>query len=257
MQNKPVILVALALFTASGCLKGPSEEEYDDVATGVGALSASSGGGETESFKDATTASKGDLPEGLAQMGKGDLQGRRGGVSYSWELTCTDANGRAMDACTLLTDTAHLVLHFDGDAQGATWNASLTRDGDWTLSDLTTDVAELNGTGSFHADAAFMAIYRNVSRSFVLDYEANYNAVKIRRADLALLSGTVHYEIHAEATKSRGSHETTRQFDISADLTFNGTNTAELLLDGDHRYTVQLDRGAVTRDVQVMSDVKR
>src|SRR5262252_9540675 len=124
------LLLGSGLLLLSACGQQPTEEDYDDVATSVGALVAETSGGEAEAASDAVVVASGDMPAGFSRTGSGLITGRRGTLDYSFEATCKDAAGAVLEDCGELTDEAHLVLHWEGDVDTARWDATLIRDGD-------------------------------------------------------------------------------------------------------------------------------
>jgi hypothetical protein len=237
---------AILLFGAA-CGEEPSEEDYDDVATSVGALVSDNSGGEAEAAEDAVVAASGAMPAGFTKSGAGTLTGRRGTVDYSFELDCRDAQGAQQIACDDATDSAHLVLHWTGDVDTARWDASIVRDGDWTLTAIQSGTAVLDGTGSFDVDSSFMALYRPVSSSLILAYDARYEGVQIRTSDRVILGGKAYYNIDAERSSERRGETKNGSFHIAAEVTFTGNGTADILLDDARRYTVDFENGTVER----------
>jgi hypothetical protein len=240
-------ICSVILLTACGAQ--PTNEDYDDIATSVGALVSADAGGEGEAASDAVMIATGELPAGLTNSGSGTISGRRGSLDYSFELTCTDASAQTMDACSDLTDEARLVLHWEGEIDTARWNATFLRDGDWTLRDIQSGTATLDGNGKLDVDAEFAAIYRPVTKSFRLDYDATYEGVKIRVSDRALVGGRAVYEIHAERTVERRGRTGDGTLDVLAEVTFNEDETATVVLDGVRTYRAELATGTVELQV--------
>lgn len=237
------IISASALLLAA-CGR-PTNEEYDDVAVSVGALVSDSSGGEAEAARDAVAVATGDMPAGLTASGAGTITGQRGSLDYSFEVTCRDGAGQTMTECTDLADEAHLILHWEGEVDTARWNATLVRDGDWTLTDIQSGTAIFDGTGRFDVDSEFMALYRPVSKAFQLDYDASYDGVQIRTSDRVIVGGKARYEIHAQRMESRRGRTRDRAFDVVADVTFEGENQATVVLDDLRTYRVDLTTGSV------------
>jgi hypothetical protein len=235
------------LIGASTACHHATEEEYDDVATHVGALSSQAPGGDSEAARDTAIAAKGGLPEGLTRMGMGTITGRRGQLTYSFELTCKDAMGQVEAACDSSTDSAHLVLHWTGDIATLRYKATLDRTGDWTMTGLRSETATFNGKGTFDVDSEFTAIYRPLQRTFEFDYDADYDGVQIRMSDRVLTGGKATYDIQAHRTTEWRSRQWDRTFEVHAEVTFDGTGTAKIALDGSRRYTVDLATGEVVR----------
>lgn len=240
-----VSLAALAL--VAGACGRVTEAEYDDIATGVGALVGDGSGGEVEGLKDGARVAHGELPAGFSKQASGMLRGRRGSLDYEVAVTCTDVAGSVQSVCDETTDTARLVLHWTGEIDAPRFDATIDRSGDWTLSGLQSGTAELNGTGSFDVDSEFMAFYQPVTRTFLLEYDARYDGVKLRLDDGVITAGTIEYEVHAKKTATRGTRTAERELDVTAQVTFTGEGTAQLVLDGDRRYVITLADGTIVR----------
>jgi hypothetical protein len=245
LQTKSLPLI----FLVTACGAQPTSEDYDDIATSVGALVSTGAGGEGEAANDAVMIATGELPSGLTNSGSGTISGRRGSLDYSFELTCLDASDQTMDACSELTDEARLVLHWDGEIDTARWTATLIRDGDWTLRDIQSGTATLDGNGKLEVDAAFAAIYRPVTKTFRLDYDATYEGVKIRVSDRAIVGGRAMYDVHAERTVERRGRTGDGTLDVLAEVTFHEDETATLVLDGLRTYRAELATGTVELQV--------
>jgi len=233
---------------ALGCNSGPTDEDYDDVAASVGALTASDSGGDVGAMDDAVAASQGTEPEGVTTSGSGSFSGARGGLEYEYALTCSDSGGALLEICDDTTDTAHLTVAWSGELHLARYDATLSRTGDWTLSGLQGDVVTLNGVGSFDADSEFQALFRDETRTLHLEYDANYDGVQLSKSIRRPVGGTATFAVHMERTRSRGARDVDAEFDIDAVVTFQNDGTANLVLDGSRSYVVNLDDGSVTQD---------
>lgn len=238
------LILGLSAF-ALACGQQPTPEEYDDIATGVAGLVSDNPGSETEAISDGMEAAHGEVPSGLSRSGMGSISGKRGTVDYSFEVTCQDAAGATLAPCDETTDSARLVLDVQGTIDTARYDAKLSRTGDWQIVGLTGETATLDGSGTFDVESEFMAIFRNETRTFVLDYDARYDAVQIRTADEVPVAGTIEYDVHAKQTKSRTFRDIEREIDVNAVVTFDGSGAAQLVLDGERRYSVDLKDGTV------------
>jgi hypothetical protein len=240
--------VAFALLL-SGCAPGVTEDDYDDVATAVGALVANDSGGEVGSMGDGVGAALGEVPDGLTASGSGSLQGTRAGLTYEYGLTCLDESGDAMSACDPTTDSARLTVAWSGELSlpALGYSASVDRTGDWTLSGLQSDAAAFEGTGTFDVETEFQAIYRPVTRSFLLDYDAVYEGIAVDTVGRDVTAGTIEYTVHASRIRTRRSRTVEVELDVTATVTFHGTAPATIDLDGDRAYTLDLATGAVTK----------
>lgn len=245
-----ILISGLALLGATACGQTPTAEEYDDVATGVAGLVANTPGSETEAISDGMEAAHGEVPSGLSRSGMGSISGKRGTLDYSFEITCQDAAGATLNPCDDTTDQARLVLDVQGTIDTARYDATLSRTGDWQVTGLTTETATLDGNGTFDVESEFMAIFRNETRTFVLDYDARYDAVKIRTTDGVPFAGAIEYDVHAKRTKSRTFRDVEREIDVNAVITFDEDGVAHLVLDGERRYSVDLKDGAVALETK-------
>ncbi|MCK6550359.1 hypothetical protein L6R52_31270 [Myxococcota bacterium] len=239
----PLVLASLAA-GLSACAAKPTAEEYDDIASSTAALVSDEPSGEGEAVADAIVSARGGLPAAMTREGAGSLRGRRGSIDYAFELTCRDAAGVELATCEG-ADEAHLVLAWDGELTTARRSITVSRDGDWTLTDLTTAEAQLDGTGSFHGEGEFAALSRALMRSWIFDYQAEYQAVKIDTQTHRINSGTASYQIEAQKTVSRANRTVERTLSVSAEVTFLGNGQAQLVLDGDRSYTITLADGSV------------
>ena len=246
-------IVAAAIFTLAwplgGCNKAsePTEQDYDDVAAGVGALVASgSGGGELGSMADGAAAAKGEVPAGLTAMGSGSLQGVRAGLTYEYSLTCLDGAGATMGACDATTDSARLTVNWHGELDLPRYDATVDRSGDWTVTGLQGEFAEFQGMGAFDVRSDFMALYRPVTTSFHLAYSAQYDGIRLRTADWVAVDGTITYDVEAERLTERRATTSELTFSVQVVVTFTADG-ATITLDGDRNYTLDTATGQIER----------
>jgi hypothetical protein len=241
------LFVGLCLSVVTGCSpeKKYTDEDYDDVATAVGALVGTDSTGETSSMEDAEEISTGHADSDLAQMGEDSWQGNRAGLTYSYDVTCQDAQGLRLASCDDTTDSANLVLAWNGSLDLPRYDASVDRTGDWTLSGLQSDTAVFNGTGSFDVETEFTAWFRPVTRSFELDYDASYDNVTFDRIGRQFTSGTIHYDVNALRTVTHEGERSETAIDVAVDIEFIGNGQARINVDGVRDYDLDLSSGQV------------
>lgn len=241
-------MASLALSTAAcGSDDAATDEDYDDVAQSLGVVvSTGNGGGEVASLSDSTDLAVGVAPLGITLKASGEFNGSRAGLSYDYALTCSGASGQQLSKCGAETDTAKVSVAWSGDLALPHFSAAVDREGTWQLTGVQSGTAVFSGSSSFEADAEFQAAWRNIRRHYHLSYRATYDAITVQRAPRQIVSGSVHYDVAAsrKASSTSGSSEAT--FDVSADLTF-ASGSAELVLDGSHRYTLNVATGQVMR----------
>lgn len=244
------LTMTLALLGAAGCKKDDdaTEEDYDDVATAVGALVGNESGGERGSMEDSVDIATGATDTDLTNMGSGSYEGTRLGLRYAYEVTCSDADGNVQEACDANTDSANLVLSWSGELTLPHYQASIERTGDWTLSGLQTDTAVFNGHGTFDVNTEFQGFFRPVTRTFKLDYDADYQEVTFDRVGRQFESGHIDYEVHALRTVSRNDSEGEAEFNMSVDVDFLGDGRARISIDSSHEYNLDLGTGGVSKE---------
>ena len=245
MHLRIITATALTLSIVACGDDTPTDEDYDDVASVTAALVADDGG-ETDGMEDAIDNASGESPGIYTRAGDGSLVGARGQIDYSFELTCQDAAGNEQDICTDTTDSAQLVVAWNGEVDTARRYASLDRSGSWSLSGLTTDVATFAGNGAFAVDSEFEALYRPVMRSLSLEYTAQYNDVTFDRIIRRPVGGSISYTVDVARTEARRFGDVEAEFEVDVNVAFSPDGTATIELDGDRRYVLTLDDGEVT-----------
>ena len=241
-------LTCALVLALGGCRQSdPTEEDYDDVATAVGALVANESGGEVGSMDDGEAIATGETPSGLTSSASGSYEGARLGLHYAYEVTCTDASGNALSACDSTTESANVVVDWGGSLDLASYDATITRTGDWTLSGLQSDVALFEGHGTFDVETEFTSLFRDVQRSFLLDYDAVYDEVQWNRTTKVPFAGSINYDVHAERTRTRGSRESEVELDVAVYVQFFDNGTAEISIDRERNYTLNVASGQISK----------
>lgn len=246
-RNTALSLLACASLAAiTGCSgEKYTDEDYDDVATAVGALVGNDSAGETTSMEDSVEIATGETASDLSNMGSGAWQGQRAGLTYAYEVVCKDADGATQEQCDETTDSANLVLSWNGNLELPRYAASVDRTGDWTLSGLQSDTAVFNGHGTFDVKTELTGWLRPVTRTFELDYDAQYDDVTFDRIGRRFESGMIRYDVSAVRTVSgeNGQREATIDVDVEVELT--GDGTAHISVDGVRGYELDLSSGQV------------
>ncbi len=245
------MMTIVAMMLPVGCsqTQDPTDDDYDDVATAVGALIAPSNaeGGEIGSMDDAASLALGESGD-LSTTGRGGFEGTVAGLTYSYSVTCTDAGGAARQPCDKSTDWAMVQVDWSGALNLSNYQASVVRTGEWTVSGLQGDTAKFSGTAAFSVKTAFQAMFRDVERTFTLDYGAKYNGVAWRRSDKRLLAGEIEYTVHAQRTSGGDSSDAEVELDVIVNVAFDGSGTADVTLDGDRTYRLDVGSGQLTKN---------
>lgn len=236
-------MAALVALPACGDGDAPTTEEYDDVAAAVAPLVVGETG-DTSSMSDAATAAEGEVPPGFSREVNGEVRGPRGGVTFSYTITCQDASGATQATCDDLTDTASVQVSWNGDIDTARYAAGVSRDGSWTLTGLTGSTAELNGSGTFDLASEFESLNGNRTRTYLLSYAANYDGVQLDTASREAIGGSATFDINAQRTASNQFRDVEASFDIFAEVTFTADG-ATLVLDGTRAYDLVAENGTV------------
>jgi hypothetical protein len=222
-----------------------SGEDYDDIAMGVGTLVATpGGGGEAGAMGDATTVAS----EGQAELieGSGAVEiVVRAGLSYEYRADCFDAAGAEQASCGETTDSANVSVSWTGELDTPRYDATIMRVGEWSITGLQSATATLTGSGSFEVDSEFQAMYRDVTRSMHLSYDAEYDGVQIDTETRQAVGGSIRYAVQGERFVQRGSAEKDIEFTVDAEVTFQADGSATLVLDGSRSYTINTATGVV------------
>lgn len=252
MKTLSLFSASLLSLSLTACAQQPqqgddlSNEDYDDIAAGVGAMVAMpGGGGEVDSFEDAvstaTTESSGSAIEGL---GAHEIV-VRAGITYEYRAECFDLDGNELEVCDETTDSASITVSWSGDIDTPRYDASIARSGEWSLSGLQSDTAVIAGNGSFEVDATFQAIYRDIIRSMRFSYDAEYRDVQVDTATKQAIGGSIAYSVRGERSAQNGRNERNVSFSVQAEVTFHADGTATLVIDGEHRYQIDVSSGVV------------
>jgi hypothetical protein len=240
---RPLVATSVLALAATGCQKSdePTQQDYNDVAASVGTLVA---GGELTSIQDSVGTTQGETPTGLTGNGSGQFEGTRGGLRYSYEVTCTGADGVTMAVCDATTDSASLIVDWSGNYDGDYWQFEISRTGEWSVTGLQSDVAVFTGEGTFDVSSASQSLDGQRQRSFELAYAGSYDIQWDMVAE-RVIEGTITYDVHAERHVDGAAADRDAVFDISAEVTFDGSSIARLVLDGSHSYEINIDTGFV------------
>ncbi len=248
MNRITLITLGLATAACSSSSKQPTPEQYDDTAQAIASTTATgSGGGDVASMADSASLALGAVPAGFALQGDGHIQGSRAGVDYSYAITCKNLAGAALTACDHTTDQATVEVSWSGNLTSPNLDASVSRDGTWTVTGLQTDTATFSGDSNFSFDATVRSIFRpGVTATYSFDANASYNAVKISTQQRQVIDGSASFDLTAHSTVTgAGSGNADASFDVHAQITFHADHTASLVLDGSRHYSIDLTTGVV------------
>jgi hypothetical protein len=247
---KRMTLITLLGATAAACTSShqPTREEYDDTAQAIASTTATGGGGgDVASMVDSVTIALGAMPSGFALSGDGQFRGSRLGVDYSYSIACENLAGAPLALCDRTTNEATVNVAWSGSLDTQYVDASVDRDGTWTITGLQTETATFDGDSSFSFDATVHSVFRpGVTATYEFDASASYDAVRISTQLRQILDGSASFDISARHTVTGSRNDVDAEFDVHAEITFSG-GTAALVLDGSQRYSINLASGVVVR----------
>jgi hypothetical protein len=248
-MNRITLLTLSLSLAACSSSSTPTRAQYDDTAQAIASTTATSGGGgDVASMADSVTISQGVMPPGFSLMSDGHFHGTHLGVDYNYAITCKSATG-ITGACGPITDQASVDVAWSGNFSSTYVDASVTRNGSWSITGLLSATATFSGTGSLSFDATVRSIFRpGAMASYSFDASAGYSAIRIATQDRTVIDGSASFDLtaHAQVTGA-GSNNADATFDIHAQITFHADHTADLVLDGSQHYSLNLTTGVVVR----------
>jgi hypothetical protein len=247
MNRIRFLALALSLAACSSS-STPTREQYDDTAQAIASTTATSGGGgDVASMSDSVTISLGAMPTGFSLMGDGHFHGSRLGVDYNYAIVCKSAAG-VTGICGPTTDQASVQVAWSGNLSSPNVDASVSRDGSWSLTGLQSDTATFTGNSTFSFDATLRSIFRpGATATYSFDASASYSAIRISTQQRQIIDGAANFDIAAHAQVTGTSKDSEASFDVHAQITFHADHTADLVLDGSQHYSLNLTSGLVVR----------
>ena len=171
----------------------------------------------------------------------------RDGFTFTREVTFYDEGGKVQedgfDPAT--TDAIQLVVNAEGSRERSFWSASISRSRDMTFSELLSDAHHLNGEG-------YSVIYRSGNpqdggeMTFDMTVDVEWGDVvhlQPREVHPYPESGTISRDIFVEVTRDG---EVVGGRDVTAVLTFNGTQYVTMDVEGEE-FEIDLAERGVTR----------
>ncbi len=252
--------IAACTASSSSTTSPATTADYEDTAQTIASSTVTGsngaiGFGDVLVFGDALSIARGHLPLGFLHDSDGHFRGSRMGVGHDFTVTCKDAAGTVQTACDSMTDSATVTVKLTGMLQTPNFSSSIDREGNFTISGLQGATATFNGDSSFSLDTSLTSVFHpGVMSTFMFDATASYKAITIATADHTITGGSASFEVKAHRTvtgtgsgSGSANHDVDKSFDVTADLTFNADQTATLVLDGMHTFTIDLKDGKITK----------
>lgn len=221
----------------------PPEDDYDDIAAALGSVTAGDPGTEVEMFKDCSHLTRGHIPNGMHRDAYGRYVGPRGMMEVEYTARCYDFFGALQPHCDDMTDAADIHTHANGMMMTPHRSGSVGREGTWELRDLLSATFELNGDVDFHIETTFERPMGEDGKSYDLSIYGVYRDLRIRASDHRIVSGSMELDVHVRRTAERHYENIEWEYDVSAEITFNGTGDAALALDDHRKYQLDLASG--------------
>jgi hypothetical protein len=246
--------------TSSSTTSPATTADYEDTAQTIAASTVTGGNGgigfgDVLVFGDAMSIARGHLPLGFLRGDDGHFRGSLMGVGHDFTVACKDAAGNAQTACNSMTDSATVTIKLTGDLQTTSFSSSIDREGSFTITGLQGATATFNGDSSFSLDTSLMSVFhQGVTSTLMFDATASYKAITITTTDRTITGGSASFEVKAHRTvtgtgsgSGSANNNVDKSFDVQASLTFNADQTATLVLDGTHTFTIDMKTGRITK----------
>jgi len=228
-----------------------SRQEYDDTAQAVSSTTVPGGnGGDVGAMADALALASGAKVPGLALQSDGRFHGQRLGVDSTFMVSCKDSAGTVLAQCDATTNEATVTLSWSGNFHTSLLDATVMRDGMWTITGLQTATATFSGDSSFSSDSTLKSVFRpGTTVTYMFDTMATYTAIQIDTKKREIIGGSASFDVsgHHTATGSGTGDPVDAGFAIHAEITFHADHTADLVLDGAQHYTINLMSGTIVR----------
>ena len=250
-MKRSLLNCILAAASLAGCSSQDqaTEADYDDVAQALTAVvTTDNGGGEVGAMSDSVSIALGAGDLSIQASAAGRFKSSHLGLEYDYAISCKDAAGAALQQCTRDTDTADVKVEWSGDLGLPHLTASVDRNGSWQLAKIQSGSARLNGDSDFDLDVKLESLFRDVTRSYHVGYNAKYSDIVLDLAARRIQSGSVRYSIDAERKATGPRRESEAEFNMDGELTFAADGTATLTLDRNFKYKLDTATGVMVKD---------
>jgi hypothetical protein len=223
-----------------------SDQDYEDVATAVGAIVVSpDNSGDVASLNVSIDISIGLPPPGAILGGKGNYETSIGGLSYAWDVDCRDAGGMAT-YCGPLTDSAEVTSSQSGKIDTLRYDATVDHSTSWKLSKILSAKPVIDGQGTAKVTSSFTTLLGRRSTNFEFTYDARYEQIIIDPTSNMPVQGKIVYSVNATRNASTPRAEKGSTYSVDAEVLFDGTQTASVMIDGKASFKLDLATGDVT-----------
>lgn len=190
-------------------------------------------------------------PTSLSLAGSGpDLvsYGGEGSYTFSKEVTFFAEDGTIQDEYDgLLTASINVVWALEGTRDHTFWSAEIERNRDMTITGLLGEETERTWNGDADADVFRSRHKDDATRTYDMEMEATHTDVvrRVPRADNPWpLSGTITRHVHVIVMEG---DEVIGERDVTATVTFNGSQFVIMNVDGDEFEVDLAERGVKSK----------
>ena len=217
-----------------------SYPQYDQIATGMGAIVADPEGGEPRTFHDSILAARGELPLGLQLASDGLFIGRRGDLELRYELTCKDASGTTLAECAAAA-SADYKAEWKGRIENERYKLEIIRKGDWKVTGFDGELATIDGQTHYSVKSDFKDSAEDLRHKYDFDYDAHYHDVVVRVSDGVIVGGTADYDVDAKEKLREDETKIKSQLKLKIDAVFEESGEAVLSFDSKYKYKLHED----------------
>jgi hypothetical protein len=224
----PFTLSAFLVCAASACMNdgddGPvlgeadlEDQDVDHVSKALGAALSKNLGSQGGVTSASVDVALGAPPAWLTSGEGGIMIGDLLGLHVAIEVTCLDAAGAPMAACSPATNSAEVSADVTGSLSLFGWTGTFEVAVDWRLAGLQEAIATVDGTATIALGSEFRDWLRPVTHQATFTIEAGVE-VSVRTSDRVPLSGSVGIELDYRRSRSDTGEVVHYEFPIEVSI---------------------------------------
>lgn len=251
-------LLLTMLLLASGCGDESStnpqldeREAADDLATQAAAAAATATGGFGFEMEATSAAFRSNIAKGTPPSVAADTTITLGNLTFTFHSTFYDAQNDPLPGYSPLAVRLEVATRATGSISTLRYAATLGRTASHEVQGIhvLADTLEFDGAAQDTAQCEFHSLVGDRQRYFFARGSRTVQDVRLlkdRFVNPWPLSGRVTWVLVTDRLRSNNRRDVEFQIDGVAVLTFDGTQTPELLVNGTFRYRVNLLTGELT-----------
>jgi len=230
----------------------PGEREAaDDLAVQAAAAAATATGGFGFEMEATSAAFRTNLAQGTAPAAAADTTITIGNLTFTFQSTFYDAQGDPLPGHSPLAFRLEVATRATGSISTLRYAASLGRTAGHEVHGIhvLADTLEYDGTAQDTTQCEFHSLTGDHQRYFYARGTRTVQDVRLlkdRSVNPWPLSGRVTWVLVTDRLRSNNRLDVEFQIDGVAALTFDGTETPELVVNGTFRYRVNLTTGELS-----------